>query len=213
MLNSLVPVSAGQAVLLLPGTPDATRPCLVRSVTAVADATDTTPQTLSFANSGTYNKANFTSTPAYDESTHKDRVALLGELRWTRLSISDGNLVLSRPMEGTSAILVRNVLAFRAQYGITGTGAGDSTLSGWQDASGADFADISGATVDRVRAVRIGLVTRSPQPEKPNASGVCEASAAMPTLFGGAVSSDKTDWQCWRYRSAQVVVPLRNLVW
>ncbi len=35
----------------------------------------------------------------------------------------------------------------------------------------------------------------------------------MPTLFGNTVTPDVSDWQCWRYRSVVVVVPLRNLVW
>jgi hypothetical protein len=34
----------------------------------------------------------------------------------------------------------------------------------------------------------------------------------MPTLFGAAVTADVADWQCYRYRSATLVVPLRNLV-
>jgi type IV pilus assembly protein PilW len=64
----------------------------------------------------------------------------------------------------------------------------------------------------RVRALRIGMVTRSPQREKPNAAGNCEASTAKPQLFGAEVEPDVSDWACYRYRTAIVVVPLRNLV-
>jgi hypothetical protein len=74
------------------------------------------------------------------------------------------------------------------------------------------FANLDAATLPRVRALRIGLVTRSPQAEKPNAAGVCEATTAMPALFGEAVTADVTDWRCYRYRTAVAVVPLRNLV-
>jgi hypothetical protein len=31
-------------------------------------------------------------------------------------------------------------------------------------------------------------------------------------LFGAAVPADVADWQCYRYRTVQLVVPLRNLV-
>lgn len=208
-LLSRLPASAGQAVLLAPATPGAT--CMVRSVTAVADATDETPQILSFADTGNYNKAAFTTGVSYAE---RDRVALLGELQWSRYYVNGSNLLLERPLEGSSATLVRNVVAFRVQYGITGSGATDTTLTGWQDATASTiWASLSGANVERVRALRIGLVTRSAQREKANASGTCEASTAKPVLFGVTVEPDVSDWACWRYRSAVVVVPLRNLTW
>lgn len=212
-LASLLPVSTGQTVLLSPGTPGTTKPCVVRTVTAITDATDTSSQILSFANTGTYNGAAFTTTPSFSADPGKDRIALIGDLHWSRYSVSNGKLILERPLDGTSATLMRNVVSFQVQYGITGTGTGDTTLAGWQSASGTDFASISGATVERVRALRIGLVTRSPQREKPDASGNCAASTAKPTLFGATVEPDVTDWQCWRFRSAVVVVPLRNFVW
>ena len=63
-----------------------------------------------------------------------------------------------------------------------------------------------------VRAIRMGVVTRSPQREKPNAGGDCEASLDKPQLFGVEVEPDVADWQCWRYRVSTVVVPMRNLV-
>ena len=71
---------------------------------------------------------------------------------------------------------------------------------------------ITAANIARVRAIRIGIVTRSPQPEKPDANGDCTASSAKPTLFGDNVEPDVTDWKCYRYRTAVVVVPLRNVV-
>jgi type IV pilus assembly protein PilW len=110
-------------------------------------------------------------------------------------------------------VLVRNVVAFRIQYGITDPGG--TTLTGWQNATSI-FAALSGATVDRVRALRIGIVTRSAQREKANASGACEASAAKPRdPLDATVELDPglTDWACYRYRTAVAVVPLRNLAW
>jgi type IV pilus assembly protein PilW len=68
------------------------------------------------------------------------------------------------------------------------------------------------ANLPRVRAMRMGIVTRSPQREKPDASGNCEASLAKPRLFDVEIDPDVTDWQCYRYRVSTVVVPLRNLV-
>jgi len=211
MLTSLLPVSTGQAVLLAPATAGGT--CMVRTVTAVAAATDDAPQTLTFGSTGTYNAAAFSAAVAYAD---RDRVALLGGLHWSRYSVSAGNLVLDRPLTGTSAVLVRNVMAFRAQYGIAAS-ASDTTLTGWQDATtSGTWASVSGADVERVRAVRIGLVTRSPQREKEDKDGTCKASATMPADpldTSKTVTPDVTDWKCYRYRTAVVVVPLRNLAW
>ncbi len=207
-LTSLLPVAVGQAVLMVPATAGGT--CRVRTATAVAAATDDTPQILTFGASGTYNAGAFTTAVSYVE---KDSVALLGGLQWSRYSVTGGNLVLERPLSNDSAVLVRNVMAFRAQYGIAAN-ATATTLTGWQDATGATWASVAGVNVDRVRALRIGLVTRSPQREKPNAAGNCVASDAKPVLFGVTVEPDVgTDWGCYRYRTAVVVVPLRNVAW
>jgi type IV pilus assembly protein PilW len=213
-LMSLLPVTSadvGKAVLLAPGSTAGT--CMVRTITAVTAATDDTPQSLTFANTGTYNGATFTTPVSYVE---KDRVALLDTLRWSRYSVgNDRKLTLTHPLDDSSAVLVSNVMAFRVQYGIVATTAGATTLTGWQDATaGTIWASVSGTDFERVRALRIGLVTRSSQREKENKNtGVCDASASMPTLFGSTVTPDVTDWKCYRYRSAIVVVPLRNMIW
>jgi type IV pilus assembly protein PilW len=107
--------------------------------------------------------------------------------------------------------LHRYVVGLRAQYGVAT--AGGTTIERWQGASGPDFAALTSAARHRVRALRIGLVTRSAQREKEAASGHCEASMNKPELFGNAVNPDLRDWACYRYRIAVTVVPLRNFVW
>jgi type IV pilus assembly protein PilW len=207
-LMSLLPVAVGQAVLLAP--PAAGDACVVRTVTAVTASTVDTPQILTFDAAGKHNAAAFAKAVTYPE---RGRVALLGELRWNRYRVIDGNLVLERPMDGTSAILARNVMAFRAQYGITDGAAGSTTIDSWQDAAGAGFAALDSAAIGRVRAMRLGIVTRSPQREKPDPAGNCVASDAKPVLFGAAVDPDVgADWGCYRYRTLVSVLPLRNLV-
>jgi len=205
-LMSLLPVGVGQAVLLAPATPG--DPCVVRTVTANTPSTAATPQLLAFEAAGKHNAANFTKAVNYPE---RSRVAVLGELRWHRYRVVDGNLVLERPMDGASAVLARNVIGFRAQYGITDGAAGSTTIDTWQDAQGG-FAALDSATIGRVRALRLGIATRSPQREKPDATGNCVASDAKPQLFGAVVEPDVADWQCFRYRTTSAVLPLRNLV-
>jgi type IV pilus assembly protein PilW len=204
-LMSLLPVTAGQAILLAPKDPgDA---CVVRSVTAVTASTDDTAQYLAFGNTGTHNQKAFTTNPSYVEQS---RVALLGNLRWTRFRLDGTDLVMERPLEGsTKAVLARNVVAFKVQYGVAAVGA--TALAEWVDATG-DFASIDANEIKRVRALRVGLLTRSPQREKPNADGNCEATAEMPKLMEADTSSDVTDWKCFRYRSSVSVIPLQNYV-
>jgi len=206
-LLSLLPVSTGQTVLMAPAAPGTT--CLVRSVTAVTAAEIATPQALTFSSSGTYNQGTFTSAPTFAE---EDRIAVLGELRWSRYRLSGTNLLLERPMDGSSATLMRNVMGFRVQYGVSADDA-TTTLSGWVDPTGGTWGSVAGADVNRVRAVRLGLVTRSAQREKEDESGNCVASDAKPQLFGVDVEPDVTDWRCFRFRTSVVVVPLRNMVW
>ena len=205
-LRSYLPAAVGQQVLLAPDTPSATNPCVVRTVTAIAAATDDDPQRLTFANTGNYNQAAFTTNGSYAD---KSRVTLLGELNWSRYRLDGTDLRIEQPLRGVSEVLARNVIGLRAQYGAAA--AGDTALASWEDATGT-FASVDASTLPRVRALRVGIVTRSSQPEKPNSAGQCEASDAKPQLFGATVEPDVADWQCYRYRTAEVVVPMRNLV-
>jgi type IV pilus assembly protein PilW len=138
-------------------------------------------------------------------------VTLLGEVNWNRYRRDGNTLVLERPLAGTSVVVARDVIALRAEYGVSADAAGSTTLESWVKAED-DFAALDAATLPRVRALRLGLVTRSPQREKPDADGNCSASLAKPQVFGTEVEPDVDDWQCFRYRVSTVVVPLRNLV-
>jgi type IV pilus assembly protein PilW len=157
-------------------------------------------------NTARFNQASFTTNATYPD---RGRVTLLGDLRWSRFHLVGTNLTLERPITGDSVVLARNVIGFRAEYGLAD--AGSTALAAWQPASGT-FATLPPTSLPRVRALHIGLVTRGTQREKPDTSGNCSATTAMPTLFGNSVTADVTDWQCYRYRTSIVVVPLRNLV-
>lgn len=208
-LRSYLPATVGRQVLLAPDTPSPTNPCAVRTVTAVSAATDDNPQRLTFAASGGANQASFTTNAAFAD---KARVTLLGDLNWSRYRLVGTDLHIQQPLRGVDEVLVRNVIGLRAQYGVAAAASGSTALESWVDASGS-FASVDASNLPRVRALRVGIVTRSPQPEKPNRSGQCEASSAKPQLFETiTVEPDVGNWQCYRYRTAEVVVPMRNLV-
>lgn len=210
-LRSLLPAAVGQTVVMAPGPEEAVGLCTVRSVTAVTPAAGTTPLTLSFGNTGTHNKAAFANTPTYAKYS---RVSLLNNVQWNRYRVTGGNLVLERPVNGAAtSVLVRNVIAFRVQYGISAA-ANTTTLDSWVNATGA-YAAITPANIDFIRAARIAVLVRSPQREKVDNAGNCVATETAPQVFGTtptAFTGASTDWKCFRYRTSTVIVPLRNFV-
>jgi type IV pilus assembly protein PilW len=204
-VGAMINAAAGSTVLL---APDGIGLCEVRTVTSVAAFTASTPLTLNFASSGASNQASFATSTTYGT---RSRVALLGNLRWNRYAVSGTNLVQTQPATDVHGTLLRNVMAFRVQYGVSANAATD-TLSDWVDASGS-WATLDATNSPRVRALRIGLILRSPQLEKRDASGNCVATTSAPTLFGSTPSglTDDSNWGCYRYRVSTTVVPLRNL--
>ncbi len=211
MLTSYLPTAVGQAVLLTPGpvVPASNVPCLLRTVTALVPASDTVRQQLTFANTGQHNQAAFTTPSAIDA---EGRATNIGQLRFSRYRLVGTDLVLERPLDGSSATVARDVIAFRVQYGITAAGAGSTSLEQWVEPDNT-FASLTAANLWRVRAVRVGLIVRSPQRQKPDAAGNCNATEVQPTLFGRAAEGlGAADWNCFRYRTSTVVVAMRNVV-
>lgn len=205
-LQTFLPVSVGQAVLLSPSPAAVGAACTVRTVTAVTASTATTPQMLTTESTGTHNQVAFAAPVTY---AAQGRVALLGSLAWHRYRVSGTDLLVDRMLPNTSAVLMRNVMALRVEYGAAD--AGQTTIAGWQEPT-LTWAALSSTNIERVRALRIGIVTRSAQVEKRDNAGNCVASESTPTLFGDTVTVPGTDWACYRYRVATVVVPLRNFV-
>jgi type IV pilus assembly protein PilW len=77
----------------------------------------------------------------------------------------------------------------------------------------------------RIVAVRIAVVARSKTAEKPNSAGVCSATTELPVVFDSsapagvaavpitvnvAVPGDTVNWQCYRYRVFETIVPVIN---
>jgi type IV pilus assembly protein PilW len=134
---------------------------------------------------------------------------------------------------GQTFALADGVVQLQAQYGYDGNSDGrvaadavvntnvvPGTTDQWADnmpaaATGADWA--------KVIAVRLVVTARSMTPERPNpADGVCNATAANPKWIAPAAPagididvtvSDPANWRCYRYRTFEVMVPLRNMVW
>lgn len=146
-------------------------------------------------------------------------------------SLNQGFLQLrATNLAGSSAAastVTDNIVAIKAQYGFDRRAAFTpelgmqvTTWSGSMLDADNDLVVGSAGDYGRIAAVRVAVVARSRNPEKPNASGACTATpAGAYTVFGGtvsvplAVTGDTIDWKCYRYRTFETVVPLRNSAW
>ncbi len=194
-LRSWLPASAGQRVMIAPDEPGAA--CTVRTVRSIAaPATAGLPWNVALES-----ETSFTAPLQYLPNAS---VSLVGDIEQRTIGVnSQGQLELTSSLLGGSAALADNVIAFRVQYGVT-----DSSGNGvsWVDPSGA-WSTLDATNAARVRALRLGLVARAPHRDKQ-----CDASPDAPTLFGETLTLTG-DWSCWRYRQAEVIVPLRNVAW
>ena len=168
-------------------------------------------------------------------------------------SVNNGVLLLrSTDMPGSAqqgASVIDNVVSLKAQYGFDnravagydpntpGNGVAEvSTASGmrigvWSSTMiDADNDGVVGGAGDyqRIGSVRLAVVARGKNAEKPDGAGQCRATTVRPTVFASnapatvaaapvqvnvAVAGDTVDWKCYRYRVFETIVPIRNAQW
>ncbi|HUW51328.1 MAG TPA: PilW family protein [Sulfuricella sp.] len=147
---------------------------------------------------------------------------------------ANNNLVLSEydstTNTSTAQSLLPDIVNLKAQYGFD-TRPGiqtDARVDTWSE----DMLDEDGdgtlgdsGDVSRIYAVRLAVVARSALKEKGDANGACNitttTSANMPKWSDGTIidvsknpdGSANADWQCYRYKTFETVIPLRNLIW
>lgn len=215
-LKNYLPATTNQAVLIAPT--NTAQPCLLRTLTATpAPPTALVKELLNFDNTGRHNQAMFTVNPTYPENS---LVTLVGTAQWNRYALNGTDLQMTRVFDGNTVTLMRNVIGLRFEYGVSASavsGLADgnrAALADWVDPTEGGWGSVTSANIGRIKAVRIGIVVRSPQREKENAvTGQCEASTAKPRLFENEIEPDVTDWRCYRYRTQIVVAPLRNIIY
>lgn len=146
-------------------------------------------------------------------------LACLGNWSQQVYSTSGGNLTLN------GAPILSGVVNVQAQYGISAT-ASSNQVTQWVEATAATGWDApSVANRNRIKAIRIAVVARNGQYEKTNVTTACSSlTAVSPTGLcawaGTATSpapsidlSNDADWQRYRYRVFETIIPLRNVIW
>lgn len=134
-------------------------------------------------------------------------------------TVQDNRLIFTEGLSGTTTVLLDNVVTFQAQFGLDTRGGTQTDLqvAGYSDtmidADGNAEVGNSGDWL-RVGAVRIAIVVRNRQPEI-NPDGSCSATTAAPSWNWGSVTTAamSADWQCYKYKVFDTVVPLRNMMW
>jgi len=102
--------------------------------------------------------------------------------------------------------IASNIVSLRAEYGSDAT----VPMDGFVDA----YSPVTPATAcgwARVSAIRVALIARSSQYDRDNvtaAAPLWQGSASSPVVLSGFA-----DWQHFRYKIFQTVVPLRNMAW
>lgn len=113
--------------------------------------------------------------------------------------------------------LVDGIVDMRAQYGHDSDGNG--AVDTWNSVT-----PTTSANWEKVLAIRIAILTRIGNYEKPTvAGGDCDATTATPTWTGSGITGGafaKLDFattssqdRCYRYRVFETTVPLRNMIW
>lgn len=142
---------------------------------------------------------------------------------------ANGNLTLtdysSTSNTSSSQIISTDVVSIQAEYGFDTRGGirTDARVNTWNssmiDADGSGTVGDAG-DIQRIYAVRFAVVARSGLKEKPQAGGACDITTANPAWTGGTIDISKNpdgsanaDWQCYRYKTFETVVPLRNQIW
>lgn len=203
-VNNSLPCNSGDVVVL-----NNNMACTTTAVTAVADSTHIT---LGDVTGVTINQT---------------MIACLGAWTEYRYGVGGGTrLQLTTTVAGgaqTIAPVVSDVVNIQAQYGVSDTEKSNQ-ITAWVNATGA-WADPSVADRNRIKAIRVAVVARSGLREKEVVTTACSSTtAANPTglcAWEGSVASPAPEidlsgdpnWQYYRYRVLDTVIPLRNVIW
>jgi type IV pilus assembly protein PilW len=133
-----------------------------------------------------------------------------------------GNTLTAR----TTTSVAPNIVILKAQYGIVPATGGTGTIE-WSSATG-DWAGTASplgittaasdlAHIRRIKAIRVAILVRNAEYQKPGAGG-CDATTTAqtddwPDWAGFSTGSLGPDWNCYRYKAFESTIPVRNLLW
>lgn len=150
---------------------------------------------------------------------------------WNEFQYTITNNQLTRSGEvaagvpSTAAVpIVPDIVNMQAQYGVSAT-PGNNQVTQWVDATGI-WVNPTVVDRNRIKAIRIAIVARSGLLGNANITAACSSlTAANPTglcAWDGAAAgsaapaidlSADANWQRYRYRVYESIIPVRNIIW
>jgi len=217
-VNSVAGFADGDVVLAVDS---ATGNCTVMLVTQVQGAAlnlqHNPGATTTYNPSVPYQTTN--SWPAYSTGA---KIIKVGQMIERIYTVSNNHLALTAG--GTTTTLAGDIVMLKAQYGIAPTGSQD--VSAWVNATAATGWNVlTSAKVKQIKAVRLAIVARSPKMEATSVTEACSSTtSSTPTGLcawaGSATSpapsidlSADANWQRYRYRVYETIIPIRNVIW
>ncbi len=164
---------------------------------------------------------NLTAAPSADVTANDTRLSCIGQ--WNQYAFSVNNNELVRSVSGVQTPVVTDVVNIQAQYGVSATLV-SNVITSWVDPTGT-WANPNLDDRKRIKAVRVAVVARNGTIDKETVTTDCsdlasDAQTGLCAWAGTAASPapaiDLTgiaDWDKYRYRVYETIIPLRNMVW
>lgn len=182
-----------------------------------------------------------TDTPVTDlNSNDRVRFSCLGVWNQYQYTVNanseltrSGGISSQTPFPDASATpIVSDIVSLQAQYGITNSVDANSSattsakylnqVGQWVDATNTYGSTMNLDNRNRIRAIRVAIVARDGAMQKDIVSQAC--NGALPGVNKVCIwTSDETpasvylganpDWQMYRYKVFEAVIPLRNVLW
>ncbi len=152
-----------------------------------------------------------------------------GTLGWNEYIFSVNGSQLQRKVSSAAAEpIVSDIVMIQAQYGISATVASNQ-ISSWVDAT-SDWEDTAAkptlANRKLIKAIRVAVIARNSKLENEvvttacsginvaNPTGLCAWDGAAAGSAAPSVDVSATpNWNRYRYRVYETIIPLRNMVW
>lgn len=122
---------------------------------------------------------------------------------------------------GGPQAITGNIVTLQAQYGVADAGSlAVNRDDQWIDATGIwkiGTLAVGDGNGKRIKAIRVAVVARSSEYEKPE-SGACATTTSemvdgWSTWANLSKVKELDNWQCYRYKVVETVIPLRNVIW
>ncbi|MDO8350742.1 MAG: PilW family protein [Gallionella sp.] len=190
--------------------PDANKNCLQTQVATI-------PSSTSFTVSGTQ--------PSYVPTTIINLGQVVPTFPDLRYQVDTSFNLNHSVNSGTNwNTVASDIVNMQMQYGVAN--AGSQPVSCWTDAtgsacSGTNWATPSAAEIARIKAIRVAIVARSAQKAACTTTTVAPVSWVKPNTTPASSNAPLIslstvvgqDWQCYRYKVYQTIIPVRNVIW